>query len=137
MRLGSALIAAVAVMACGAARSAPLEAYGRLPTMDMVSISPDGSKVAFVQVVNGKQAVVVDQLNPAAVVGEMAPTEQKVRQLEWADNSHLVVVKSMSGYAQDGLYSDLGNGRWATATTWGRRRSRRSTAGRRTGATPR
>src|SRR6185312_16190057 len=113
MKLGSALIAAAAGMACGAARSAPLEAYGRLPTMDMVSISPDGSKVAFVQVVNGKQAVVVDQLSPAAVVGEMPPTEQKVRGLEWADNSHLVVIKSMSGYAQDGLYSDLGE--WTLA----------------------
>jgi dipeptidyl aminopeptidase/acylaminoacyl peptidase len=113
MKLGTASIAAAAVIACGMAHAAPLEAYGRLPTMDMVSISPDGSKVAFVQVVNGKQAVVVDQLNPAAVVGEMPPTDQKVRGLEWADNSHLLVIKSQSGYAQDGLESDLGEWEFA------------------------
>jgi dipeptidyl aminopeptidase/acylaminoacyl peptidase len=113
MKLTTASIAAAAAMACGMAHAAPLEAYGRLPTMDMVSISPDGSKVAFVQVVNGKQAIVVDQLNPAAVVGEMPPTDQKVRGLEWADNSHLVVVKSQSGYAQDGLESDLGEWEFA------------------------
>src|SRR6185312_11787054 len=113
MKLGSAFFAAAAAMACGAARSAPLEAYGRLPTMDMVSISPDGSKIAFVQVVDGKQAVVVDQLNPAAIVGEFPPTQQKVRGLEWADNTNLVVIKSESGYAQDGLYSDLGEWEFA------------------------
>jgi dipeptidyl aminopeptidase/acylaminoacyl peptidase len=95
------ICAIAAVLAAGAARAASLEAYGRLPTMDMVSISPDGSRIAFVQVVNGKQAVVVDQLSPAAVVGEMPPTDQKVRSLRWADNNHLIVLKSQSGYAQD------------------------------------
>jgi dipeptidyl aminopeptidase/acylaminoacyl peptidase len=99
MRLMIGAIAAV--LAASAAHAAPLEAYGRLPTMDMVSISPDGSKVAFVQPVNGRQAVVVDQLSPAAVIGEMPPTDQKVRGLRWADNTHLVVIKSQSGYAQD------------------------------------
>ncbi|MGZ3365794.1 MAG: alpha/beta hydrolase family protein [Caulobacteraceae bacterium] len=100
MKLGAAFIAAAAVMACGMAHAAPLEAYGKLPTMDMVTISPDGSKVAFVQVVDGRQAVVVDQLNPAAVIGQMPPTEQKVRELRWADNTHLIVTKSYSGFAQ-------------------------------------
>jgi len=95
-----------ALLAAGAAHAAPLEAYGKLPTMDMVSISPDGGKIAFVQVVNGKQAVVVDQLSPAAVIGEMPPTDQKVRELRWADSTHLIVTKSQSGYAQ-GVSSNI------------------------------
>ena len=95
----------LAVLACtvapllvaGAARAAPLEAYGKLPVMDQVSISPDGSKVAFAQSINGKTAVVVDQLNPASVVGNLPPSEQTVRALIWADQTHLLVVKSPVG----------------------------------------
>jgi dipeptidyl aminopeptidase/acylaminoacyl peptidase len=91
-------VTAAAVLACGAARAAPLEAYGKLPVMDMVSISPDGTKVAFVQPVDGKPAVVVDSLDPAAVVIEMPPSGQKVRALVWADPTHLLVVKSKAGF---------------------------------------
>lgn len=94
-----AIILAAAALAAGAARAAPLEAYGKLAAMEDVTISPDGTKVAFAQVVNGKQAVVVDQLNPAAIVAEMPPTNQKIRALKWADNTHLLVIKSHSGFA--------------------------------------
>ena len=66
--------------------------------MDHVSISPDGTKVAFVQPVDGKQAVVVDSLDPASVVIEMPPSGQKVRALIWADPTHLLVVKSRAGF---------------------------------------
>lgn len=102
------LAAVAAVLACGlgAARGAPrggapLEAYGKLPTMDMVSISPDGTKIAFVQPVNGQQAVVVDQIRPAAVLTGVAPTDQKVRGLIWADPNHLLVIKSYAGFAHE------------------------------------
>lgn len=101
-------IVAAAVFACGAAacgvgaaRAAPLEAYGKLPVMDEVSISPDGTKIAFVQSVNGKHAVVVDQISPAAVLAEMPGTDQKVRSLVWAGPTHLLVVKSQAGFARD------------------------------------
>jgi dienelactone hydrolase len=92
-----AWIAASAVLAGGAAHAAhaaPLAAYGKLPIMDQVSISPDGTKVAFAQVVDGKTAVVVDQLNPATVVGNLPPVEQKVQALIWADATHLLVVRA-------------------------------------------
>jgi dipeptidyl aminopeptidase/acylaminoacyl peptidase len=90
-----------AAIACGAAAAsaAPLEAFGKLPVMDDVTISPDGTKVAFIQPVNGKQAVVVDQLNPASVIASLSPTDQKVRKLIWADPTHLLVVKSHAGFA--------------------------------------
>jgi dipeptidyl aminopeptidase/acylaminoacyl peptidase len=96
MRL--AIILAATALAAGAAHAAPLATYGKLATMEDVTISPDGTKVAFAQVVNGKQAVVVDQLEPAAVVAEFPPTDQKVRGLKWADNTHLMVMKSRAGY---------------------------------------
>jgi len=101
MRFAIIMAAAMAFTA-GSARAAPLEAYGKLPAMEDIAISPDGTKIAFAQVVGGRQAVVIDQLNPAAVVAEVPPTEQKVRALKWADNSHLLVVKSYSGYLAPG-----------------------------------
>ena len=93
------IMAAAMAFAGGAAHAAPLEAYGKLPAMENIAISPDGTKIAFAQPVNGRQAVVVDQLNPGAVVAEMPPTEQKVRALKWADNTHLLVIKSYSGFS--------------------------------------
>jgi dipeptidyl aminopeptidase/acylaminoacyl peptidase len=96
-----ALIAAAALWACGlgAVQAAPLEVYGKLPVMDQVAISPDGTKIAFVQPVGGKFAVVVDQLSPAALVAGVAPSEQKIRSLIWADSTHLLVVTSQTGFA--------------------------------------
>ena len=95
---------AAAVLGCsfGAARAAPLEAYGKLPTMSQVVISPDGTKIAFVQPVDGKQAVVVDQISPAAALAALPGTGQKVRSLIWADPTRLLVVKSQTSFA-DGV----------------------------------
>lgn len=91
------VMALAAMLAAGVARAAPLEAYGKLPVMDQVAISPDGSKIAFVQPVNGKQAVVIDQLNPATHLANMPPTSQKVRALTWADNNNLLITLSEEG----------------------------------------
>jgi dipeptidyl aminopeptidase/acylaminoacyl peptidase len=93
------MMALAAMLAAGAARAAPLEAYGKLPAMDMVSISPDGGKIAFVQEVKGRQAVVIDQLNPAALLANVPPTTQKVRKLIWADPTHLLVIQSEEAFA--------------------------------------
>ena len=97
------IMLAAAVLACGfgAAQAAPLEVYGKLPVMDDVTISPDGTKIAFVQPVDGKQAVVVDQISPAAVIANMPGSAQKVRSLIWADPTHVLVLRSQSGFAQE------------------------------------
>ena len=101
------ILLAAAVLACGwavgwqGALAAGLEVYGKLPVMDQVSISPDGTKIAFVQPVNGKQAVVVDQISPAAVIANVPGAAQKVRSLIWADPTHLLVVRSQSGFARE------------------------------------
>jgi dipeptidyl aminopeptidase/acylaminoacyl peptidase len=97
-----ALFAAAAVLTGGVAHAAPLADYGRLPAMDQVAISPDGARVAFTQSVNGKTAVVVDQLNPASVVINLPPSDQPVRALIWADATHLLLVKSPTAPAGSG-----------------------------------
>jgi dipeptidyl aminopeptidase/acylaminoacyl peptidase len=91
------MVALATMFVAGAARAAPLEAYGKLPVMDQVSISPDGARIAFVQPVNGKQAVVIDQLNPLSPIASMPPTSQKVRGLTWADPDNLLITLSEEG----------------------------------------
>ena len=44
-RIGAGVCLAVAVATAG--RAAPLEAYGQLPTVDNIDISPDGKNIAF------------------------------------------------------------------------------------------
>ena len=99
-----ALFAAAAVLTGGVAHAAPLADYGKLPAMDQVSISPDGARIAFTQSVDGKTAVVVDQLNPAAVVLNLPPAAQPVRGLIWADATHLLVVRSPTAPASAGAF---------------------------------
>ena len=93
------------MLACsaGAVQAAPLEVYAKLPAMSQATISPDGSKVAFVQPVDGKQMVVVDQISPAAFLTGVPGTEQTIHQLIWADATHLLVVKSMPTAAPAGI----------------------------------
>ena len=87
-------------LACmaGASRAAPPEAYGQLPTMDDVVISPDGSKIAYVTPVNDQQVVVIEQISPPAFITSLKGSEQKVRDLQWADSSHLLISKSVAGH---------------------------------------
>src|SRR4051794_22129332 len=91
-------IFAAAVLAASVSAAAPVGAYGGLPIMDKVSISPDGSKLAYVVPVKGKQAVVVEGLNPVVQLTGLTGTDQKVRNLVWADNEHLLVMKSHTGF---------------------------------------
>ena len=105
---------AAAALAASVSAAAPVGAYGGLPIMDMVSISPDGSELAYVVPVKGKQAVVVESLNPVAQLTGLTGTDQKVRKLVWADNQHLLVMKSHTGFAE-GVNSLRGE--WYTVQT--------------------
>ncbi len=103
MRLVMMVLAAT--LAAGAARAAPLEAYGKLASMRMPTISPDGSKVAFVQVINGKEAVVIDQLNPAAPIANIPPANRTFETLTWLDPNHLIAFSV--GYSGEAQMVDL------------------------------
>jgi len=114
--LGLAMAAVLAMGGwCATAAAAPVAAYGELPVMDMVKLSPDGSRLAYVVPVKGKQGVVVESLNPAAQISALSPTDQKVRDLTWADNDHLMVMKSHTGFA-DGVNTP-DRGEWYTVQT--------------------
>jgi dipeptidyl aminopeptidase/acylaminoacyl peptidase len=86
--------AAAALAACLAAPAvaAPLDAYGRLPTIERAKISPDGAELALV-VTNGEhRRVAVERLSDNAIVFNADAGERKVRDIEWAGADHLLLT---------------------------------------------
>ena len=88
------VLTAVAVVASGAARGAPLEAYGRLPSLEIGAVSASGAQVAVV-VTNGEERrIVVKDLDKNTVPLLATVGSAKVRDLRWAGDQHLILTTS-------------------------------------------
>ncbi len=77
--------------------TARLEAYGRLPSLEDVALSPDGRELAFVRATGDTRAVVIMSLGEHKVLGGARLGEIKLRYLTWADSDHLLIVTSDTG----------------------------------------
>jgi len=87
-------LTAVVVLAGGAARGAPLEAYGKLPSLEIGAISASGAEVAVV-VTNGEERrIVVKDLDKNTVPLLATVGSTKVRDLRWAGDQHLILTTS-------------------------------------------
>lgn len=81
-----------------AAADVPFEAYGRLPSLSNVAISPSGSYIALVKIVNGDRMLYVLSLTGSAPKGACKVAEGKLRGITWADDDHvLMVISTTSG----------------------------------------
>ncbi|HSY09248.1 MAG TPA: S9 family peptidase [Steroidobacteraceae bacterium] len=74
--------------------SVPLEVYGRLPALEDVALSPDGSHIAFVRTIQNTRVVAVVSIADHKQAGGLKIGETKLRSLEWADDRHLMIVTS-------------------------------------------
>ena len=101
---GRYLLAAFAAMllCAGAPGAAPLEAYGRLPTLSQVALSPDGTSIAYVRAGEVKRWGVVQKLGAAQPMATMDVGDQKLRWLEWADNAHVIIT--VSSYSKPKIF---------------------------------
>lgn len=81
----------------GPLHAASVEAYGRLPSIDNVSLSPDGAQIAFVQTVGDKRLLRVMSVRDGKLAGGVDLNGQRMRRLEWADNKNLLITTSYSG----------------------------------------
>jgi len=74
----------------------PLEAYGRLPGLEQVVLSPDGSKLAYIAVVGDSR-----RMNVITVGGQALAAaglgDQKIRDIMWADEDHILITTSVTG----------------------------------------
>ncbi len=81
--------------------AAPLEVYGRLPAIDSAVISPDGANLALL-VTNGDQRkVVIEDVATRKIVASINAGAQKVRDLRWAGDHHLLITASQTGVIGD------------------------------------
>ncbi len=98
-RLLSALLAVAIAGAAGpqpaaAADAVALEAFGRLPTLEDVAISPDGTKIAFVKTSGESRSLIVIPLSKREIIGGVRVGEVKLRGVNWVDDDNIIATVS-------------------------------------------
>jgi dipeptidyl aminopeptidase/acylaminoacyl peptidase len=72
---------------------APIEAYGDLPGLENVAISPSGQRIAIIGRVNGARQLVM--LNAAREPIRLAPvSDMKIRDIEWIGEDQVMLIHS-------------------------------------------
>lgn len=90
-----------------------LEVYGRLPRLEHIMLSPDGTRVAFVRTEGDARVVSVVALATGQVVAKLPASDEKLRGIEWADDAHLLIKTSVTGVVHGFVYGSGGNlGEW-------------------------
>ncbi len=94
---GAAMAALVGLSApSGAAMAAaPLEAYGGLPSIESVDISPDGKAIALIATVNDERHIIVRALT-GEVLASATIGFRKIRNVAWADANHVIIETSVT-----------------------------------------
>jgi len=82
-----------ALLLAAPAQAAPLEAYGRLPAINMVDVAPDGSALALIVTVNDESMIVIKSVT-GPVLASAKIGFRKVRSVQWADGDHVVIEVS-------------------------------------------
>ncbi len=81
--------------------SQELAAYGQLPAFSRLSLSPDGSRLAYVGSLGDQVHVLVKSLADGRRLIDSTPAPgQKIRSLQWADDDHLLTGVSMTTAVQ-------------------------------------
>lgn len=73
---------------------APLSAYGALPSLELVQISPSGDRMAFVAVVGDERTMAVVDLKAANTLGNVNVGRTKVRDIQWIGDEKVLVTTS-------------------------------------------
>ena len=90
----AAFFALTILFTAGIGHAIPLEVYGKLPSIEEVALSPDGSRIATVRTIENKRVIAVSSLEDRKLLGLMQVGEEKLRRIEWADNDHLMIRTS-------------------------------------------
>lgn len=77
-----------------AADAPPIEAYGKLPTISIMALSPSGTRVAFRQTDSDKDMVVVLDLNTGRSLAGVSVGELKLRDLTFLDEDTVFALAS-------------------------------------------
>jgi len=78
----------------GAGDPPPLSAYGALPSLELVQLSPSGHKMAFITVIGENRALAVIDLINDRSLGGAGVGGSKVRDLQWIGDERVLVTTS-------------------------------------------
>lgn len=98
LRLGLAVAAA---LWAHVAFAAPLELYGKLPTIEALAISPDGARLALIWTDGRERRIAIKDLSDGKFNHVLGAGDAKVRALQWAGPNHLIVVSSRTAMITD------------------------------------
>jgi hypothetical protein len=108
--------AAAPQTASAAEATTPLEVFGRLPTLEDVIISPDGTKLAFVRTHEDKRTLMVGLLKGAETLGGVRVGDTKLRSVKWIDDDNLLATISITSLPPFGYVG--GRREWYQLTTY-------------------
>jgi dipeptidyl aminopeptidase/acylaminoacyl peptidase len=81
-------------LSTAAAADIPLAAFGQLPSLEDVAISPDGTKLAFVRTDGETRKLLVIPLGKNEVMGAVLVGTAKLRDVEWVDDDNVLATIS-------------------------------------------
>ena len=87
-----ARLALLALLASTADAAPPVDAYGRLPSIEKAALSFDGKTLALEQNSSDTHLISIVALENDRLVAQIRLGDQKVRALEWADDDHLLIT---------------------------------------------
>jgi len=93
-RLCVAIVAVLVWSIAGPLRAAspPVEAYGRLPAVEQISLSPSGQRYAFVATIGERRRLVAATSDGQTVLFAVETGAAKVVRIVWAGEDHLLVT---------------------------------------------
>lgn len=77
-----------------AAAPPPIEIYGRLPTLEQVLVSPDGTKLAYVRPEGESRKIMVQNLADGKMLAGVAVGNEKLRDIFWVGNGRIAFSTS-------------------------------------------
>lgn len=90
----------------GAHAAVPLEVYGRLPRLEHIALSPDGTRVAFVRTDGEERVLAITELASGRRLAKVRAGDEKLRGIVWADDAHVVIETSVTGVLHGNMFRD-------------------------------
>jgi dipeptidyl aminopeptidase/acylaminoacyl peptidase len=87
-------VIATLFLAAAPAVAAPLEVYGKLPSIEQAALSPDGSLIAVALTDGEARNVVVIRAQDKGPLVTLKAGTSKIRDLKWAGPNHLLITAS-------------------------------------------
>ncbi len=90
-RFVALLLASAAAFSAAGNEPIPLDAFGRLPNIEMAALSVDGRKLALIVNTSAEQIFSAVSLDDAQVLMKTRMGKSKVRGILWADDQHVLI----------------------------------------------